>query len=155
MASPLEAIKQRVSEALQRAKRAPDACQLMVVSKTWPADRVGEIAALGNRCFGENKVQEGEGKIPTLNAQHENLDWHLIGHLQRNKVRKALPLFNTLHGVDSLKLARHISNVAADLSLKPNLYLQVNIAGEESKSGYQPEILSEQIGELLDLPSIN
>ena len=102
IASNLRQTQARVAEAAARSGRDPKSVQLLVVSKTWPADKVAEVAEAGHRCFGENKVQEAEGKIPQLPG---GLSWHLIGHLQRNKVRKALPLFGTIHSIDSLKLA--------------------------------------------------
>ena len=122
-----------------------------MVSKTWPAETVSEVVAAGQICFGENKVQEAEGKIPALPT---HLKWHLIGHLQRNKVRKALPLFGTLHGIDSLKLARYTSGIALELGLKPEVYLQVNLAGEGSKNGYVPEELRRDFDALLSLDGI-
>lgn len=148
----LSAVRQRVAEALTRSGRSADACELLVVSKTWPAEVVGEVVAAGHCSFGENKVQEAEGKIPQL---PEGLRWHLIGHLQRNKVRKALPLFGTLHGVDSLRLARYTSNIAAELGVEPDIFLQVNLAGEERKNGYDPENLHRDLDELLKLEHLS
>lgn len=148
IAGNLSEVRQRVERAAVASGRAAADCELLVVSKTWPAESVARVAAAGQLCFGENKVQEAEGKIPAL---PEHLRWHLIGRLQRNKVRKALPLFGTIHSVDSLKLARHTSNIAAELHLKPDVYLQVNLAGEESKGGFSPDGLRESFDELLGL----
>lgn len=148
----LEAVRQRVADALARSGRDADACELLVVSKTWPAEVVTKVVDAGHVSFGENKVQEAEGKIPRM---PDGLRWHLIGHLQRNKVRKALPLFGTLHGIDSLKLARYTSNIAEELGLKPDIFLQVNIGGEERKSGYDPDVLRRELDELLALTGVN
>lgn len=148
----LRAVQEKVAAAAQRAGRNADDVELLVVSKTWPAERVREVVDAGHVAFGENKVQEGMDKIPQL---PENLRWHLIGHLQRNKVRKALPLFGTLHGIDSLKLARYTSNVSAELGKKPDVYLQVNLGEEEAKSGFAHDELKEAYPDLLELPGIN
>ena len=147
----LSAVKERVAEATVRSGREADDCELLVVSKTWPAEKVAEVVEAGHLSFGENKVQEAEGKIPLLPS---HLHWHLIGHLQRNKVRKALPLFGTLHGIDSLKLARYTSGIAIELGLKPNVYLQVNVAGEGSKNGYGLQALRQDLDDLLALDGI-
>jgi len=151
ISSHLVAVQTRVANALARSGRGGDECELLVVSKTWPAEIVAEVVATGHEGFGENKVQEAEGKIPSLPS---HLQWHLIGHLQRNKVRKALPLFGTLHGVDSLKLARYTSGIAGELGVNPDVYLQVNLAGEGSKNGYVPDDLRRDLDELLVLDGI-
>ena len=151
IAENLSVVRQRVEQAAVKSGRSADACELLVVSKTWPAESVAEVAAAGQIHFGENKVQEAEGKIPAL---AENLHWHLIGHLQRNKARKALPLFDVIHSIDSLKLARYTSNIATELGVKPQVYLQVNLAGEQSKGGYSLENLHQQFSDLLALEGI-
>ena len=148
----LSGIKQRVSDAALRSGRSADAAQLLVVSKTWPAEKVADVVAAGQLAFGENRIQEGEEKIPQL---PDHLQWHLIGHLQRNKVRKALPLFQTIHSIDSLKLARYTSNIAAELSKKPDIYLQVDLAGEESKNGYEPDQIRRDLDDLLALEHVS
>ena len=152
VASNLARVNQRVAEAALRSGRAADEVQLLVVSKTWSADRVAEVVSAGHLAFGENRVQEAEEKIPQL---PEHLEWHLIGHLQRNKVRKALPLFQTIHSIDSLKLARYTSNIAGELRKKPGVYLQVDLAGEESKNGYDPEALRAELGDLMELENLS
>lgn len=152
IADNLERIKQRVADASLRSGRSADAAQLLVVSKTWPAERVAEVVAAGHNAYGENRVQEGEEKIPQL---PDHLQWHLIGHLQRNKVRKALPLFQTLHSIDSLKLARYTSNIAGELGCKPDIYLQVDLAGEEAKNGYTPDKLRDDLDALLTLENVS
>jgi len=147
----LQLVKNRVLEALVNSGRSEGDCELLVVSKTWPAERVAEVVDAGQVSFGENKVQEAEGKIPQL---PNHLRWHLIGHLQRNKVRKALPLFTTLHGIDSLKLARYTSGIAKELNVLPEVYIQVNIANEPSKNGYSPDVLKDEIDSLCELDGI-
>ncbi|MGB2350845.1 MAG: YggS family pyridoxal phosphate-dependent enzyme [Akkermansiaceae bacterium] len=152
IAANLAAVKQRIKDAAVRSGRCADDVELLVVSKTWSADRVGEVVSAGHTSFGENRVQEAEGKIPLL---PDNLQWHLIGHLQRNKVRKALPLFQTIHSIDSLKLARYTSNIASELGRKPDVYLQVDLAGEESKNGYEPDDLKRELDDLLALDCLS
>lgn len=155
----LSGIKDRVSQALTRAGRSDGDCELLVVSKTWQADRLLDVVNAEHFSFGENKVQETEGKAPELSAligdlKAAEINWHLIGHLQRNKVRKALPIFQTIHSIDSLKLARYTSNIAEELALKPDVYLQVDLAGEEAKNGYDPEVLKAELESLQELSGL-
>ncbi|MBT8035905.1 MAG: YggS family pyridoxal phosphate-dependent enzyme [Verrucomicrobiae bacterium] len=149
-------VRRLMGRAAARSGRADDACELLVVSKTWPAAKVAEVVSAGHLCFGENKVQEAAGKIPALSSMvTEDLHWHLIGHLQRNKVRKALGLFDTLHSIDSIKLARYTSNIAGELGKKPNVYLQVDLAGEERKNGYAADALRRDLDDLLSLENVS
>lgn len=136
VATQLSGIRDRVSAACRRAGRPEDAVRLIAVSKTFPASDVAEAVAAGQRSFGENKLQEAESKIGSLPGW---LEWHFIGGVQRNKVRKILPLFPFIHAVDSLKLASHMEGVAADLGIVPKIFLQVNQAGEESKGGFSED----------------
>jgi pyridoxal phosphate enzyme (YggS family) len=92
--------------------------------------------------FGENRIQEAKAKIPDLPAK---LRWHLIGHLQSNKIRQALPLFEMIHGVDSVDLLDDIQRIAGDLGLFPRVLLQVNVAGESSKFGFKPDRLMSEV----------
>jgi len=136
VATQLSGVRDRVSAACHRAGRAEDTVTLIAVSKTFPASDVAEAVAAGQRSFGENKLQEAESKIGALPGW---LEWHFIGGVQRNKVRKILPLFPFIHAVDSLKLASHMEGVAADLGIVPKIFLQVNQAGEESKGGFSED----------------
>lgn len=148
IATNLANVRARVAEAAQKSGRAPNEVQLLAVSKTWPAEIVREVVDEGQVHLGENKVQEALAKAPLLPSE---LSWHLIGPLQRNKVRKALPLFETLHGISSLRLAEAVNRVAGELGLFPKVYLQINIGEEESKSGFLKEELAVQLGQLLAL----
>jgi PLP dependent protein len=130
-----------ISDAARQTGRSPDSVRLIAVSKTHPVEVVQEAIEAGQLTFGENRVQEAQPKISALPAK---LHWHLIGHLQSNKARLALPLFELIHGVDSLELLDHINRVAGDLGLFPRVLLQVNVAAEASKFGFAP-------GKLLDL----
>jgi pyridoxal phosphate enzyme (YggS family) len=144
----LETVRATLAAAAARAQRDPEEITLVAVSKTWPAEWVRFAVDAGQRVFGENKVQEGEAKAPLLPSF---LDWHHIGNLQKNKVRKALAVFSTIHGVDSLELARQIDRVAAEEGLEPSVYLQVNLAREASKHGFTDEQLRQDLEALLEL----
>mgnify|MGYP001404021169 CR=1 FL=1 len=131
-------IQEQVVRATDRVDRDRASVRLMVVSKTWRADDIEPIANAGHLVYGENRVLEAIDKISLLPSQ---LEWHLIGHLQKNKVRKALPAFHTIHSVDSLELAQRIDQIALDLGLKSRVLLQVNIGNEPSLRGHYPNIL--------------
>ena len=147
----LEAVRSRIDAAAVRAGRSPGEVELVAISKTHPAESVREAADAGQELFGENRVQEALVKIPLLPSR---LRWHLIGHLQANKVRKALPLFELIHGVDTMEIARNIDRIAADLGLFPRILLEVNVSGEGSKHGFAPEALESVLEELLSLPRV-
>ncbi|MFD2257084.1 YggS family pyridoxal phosphate-dependent enzyme [Luteolibacter algae] len=141
----LDEIQERIRRAAIAAGRHPDSVKLIAVSKTFPADAVLQAFKAGQKCFGESRLQEAAPKIGLL---PEGLDWHFIGRVQSNKVRKILPLFGSIHAVDSLKLAKYTDGVAGDLGVAPKAFLQVNIAGEVTKGGFAPEDLDRSIEEL-------
>ena len=145
-------VSQIVREACLRAGRPGDAAQLLVVSKRWPPETIQEVVGCGHRLFGESRIQEAEEKLPALTG---DLDWHFIGHIQKNKARKILTLFKTLHSVDSTGLARRIDHIAGELGLRPRVFLQVNIAAEESKHGFAPDELRRQLGEILQFGNLD
>ena len=151
MSERLGEVRQRIAAACERVGRSPSGVELLAVSKTFPAESVREAVEAGQMLFGENRVQEALEKIPAL---PDSARWHLIGHLQRNKTRKILPLVEAVHSVDSLRLAEHIDHVAADLGLVSKIYLEVNIAGETSKHGFRPEDLRAEMESLLALPRL-
>lgn len=133
----LNAVRASVADAAAAAGRTPADVTLLAVSKTFPAEDIAEAySAGGQRAFGENRVQELEEKAPRLPA---DIQWHLIGHLQRNKVRAALKYAAWIHSVDSPELFRRIEEIAAETGKSPKLLLEVNISGEESKFGFRPE----------------
>lgn len=135
-----------ISDAVRQAGRSPDSVRLIAVSKTHPVEVIQEAIEAGQLIFGENRVQEAQPKISALPAK---LHWHLIGHLQSNKARLALPLFELIHGVDSLELLAHLNRVADELGLFPRVLLQVNVAGEASKFGFAPGKLLELVEEIV------
>lgn len=142
---------QLADAARARSEFAEAPARVLVVSKRWPAETVRQIVDCGHSLFGESRIQEAEEKIPAL---PDHLDWHFIGHIQKNKVRKILTLFDTLHSVDSIALAQRISSIAGELGHKPDIFLQVNIASEPSKHGFEPDALRSQISEILNLPNL-
>ena len=152
IAANLTEVRSLIKEAAQKASRSCDEVSLLAVSKTYPAEIVSEAVSEGQICFGENRVQEALEKKTQL---PDKLQWHLIGPLQRNKVRKAVGEFSCLQGVDSLKLAIAISRVAAELGLTQGILLQVRTGDEETKSGFVPEELKRAMDELVRLPSLS
>lgn len=142
----LEEIHGRIEAACVRSGRVAGSVELIAVSKTFPVEAIRSAVVCGQLVFGESRQQEAEPKVVALPA---GLDWHFIGRVQSNKVRKILPWFRTIHAVDSVKLARYADGVAADLGIHPKVFLQVNVGGEESKGGFEPEELDEAMNELL------
>lgn len=134
----LEDIQVDVARILTEAGRAPDAAKLIAVSKVQPNARVEAVLQAGHRSFGENRVQEAQGKWPDFKAQFEGVDLHLIGPLQSNKVRPAMELFDAIHTVDREKLARRIADMAQELGRCPDLFIQVNTGAEPQKAGILP-----------------
>lgn len=147
----LQAVEESISTAAAKAGRPRDEITLVAVSKTHPAEIVREVFDSGHRVFGENRVQELLAKAPLL---PEAIRWHLIGHLQKNKIRKALPHCELIHGVDSSELAEDIDRIAGELGLYPRVLLEVNVSGEESKFGFTPETLRSQFENLLQLSRV-
>jgi pyridoxal phosphate enzyme (YggS family) len=125
--------------------------ELVAISKTYPAEMIQEAAEAGQVLFGESRVQEALIKIPSLPS---HLRWHFIGHLQSNKVRKVLPHFELIHGVDSYGLARDIDRIGAETGLFPRVLLEVNVSGEGSKHGFVPEALERDLEGLLAMPRL-
>lgn len=147
----LTEIRTRIAVAATRSGRTEADVELVAVSKTFPVEAVREAWDAGQTLFGESRVQEAAAKIPELPGA---LRWHFIGHLQKNKVRRALPLFELFHGVDSLELARDIDRIAAEEGIFPRVLLEVNIAGEASKFGFRPDALERELDTLLALPRL-
>ncbi len=142
----LHSIQQRLRAACERAGREPASVTLLAVTKTHPPETIQEATRLGLQMFGENKVQEARAKIPLCPVKAR---WHLIGHLQSNKCRDAVALFEMIESVDSLALAQEINKRAEQAAKTMPILLEVNVAGEASKFGYQPEQM------LAELPQIN
>ena len=151
LADNLEEIQQRIRAACQRAGRNPDSVTLLAVSKTHPPEIIKAAADCGQIFFGENKMQEAKAKIPLCPGK---LRWHFIGHLQSNKCRDAVELFEMIQSVDSLSLAQEINRRADQAGRRMPVLIEVNVAGEASKFGCQPEQLLAELKELNALPRI-
>jgi pyridoxal phosphate enzyme (YggS family) len=148
----LERVREQVAQAAAKAGRNVDDVELVAISKTHDAAKVREAVEAGQTLFGESRVQEARIKIPELPS---NLRWHFVGHLQKNKIRHALPLFELIHSVDSLALAQEINRIAEEDGLHPRVLLEVNVAGEGSKFGFRPETLRAEMESLLALPRLS
>jgi len=138
----LSSLLEQIAQACHRSGRSPGAVKLLAVSKTFPLQCVFQAHAAGQLCFGENRVQELAAKAPLAPPDCE---WHLIGHLQRNKVRLALEHAAWIQSVDSLPLLHRISDIAAELHRQPKILLEVNISGEASKFGLSPDAVEEMV----------
>ena len=146
----------RIRKAESDAGREPGSTRLLAISKLQPIERIRAVLDEGHVHFGENRVQEAAAKWPELMEQHPGIVMHLVGQLQSNKVRQAMKLFNALHSVDRLKLARRIADVAQETGRCPDLFIQVNTGEEIQKSGVTPEELDPLVTETrrLGLPLV-
>jgi pyridoxal phosphate enzyme (YggS family) len=144
----LERVRAQIAQAAQKAGRQVGDVDLIAISKTHDAERVREAMEAGQQLFGESKVQEARAKIPELPS---SLRWHFVGHLQRNKIRHALPLFELFHGIDDVDLARDMNRIAEEGGMHPRILLEVNVAGEGSKFGFKPDKLRGEMETLLSL----
>ena len=152
IAKNLDRVREQIATAAAKSGRSAEEIELVAISKTHPVESVHEAIEAGQTLFGESRVQEARAKIPELPS---NIRWHFVGHLQKNKVRPALPLFEMIHSVDSLALAHDINRIAEGEGLYPRVLLEVNVAGEGSKFGFAPGQLREQMEELLALPRLS
>lgn len=144
LAERLEEVKNQIAAAARKAGRSADEITLIAVSKTHPASVLREAMAAGARVFGENKVQEAEGKITEIGR--EKAQWHLIGHLQSNKARKAVRLFDAIHTIDSVELAGRLERICIEERVATiSVFVQVDLAQEETKSGIDAKDLPELI----------
>jgi pyridoxal phosphate enzyme (YggS family) len=152
IAQNLMRVREQIAHAAAKAGSVADEVALVAITKTHPADKVREAIEAGQTLFGESRVQEARAKIPELPS---NLRWHFVGHLQKNKIRHALPLFELIHGVDSLALAQDMNRIAEEEGMHPRVLLEVNVTGEGSKFGFSSDKLREQMEELLALPRLS
>ena len=152
IAENLEQVREQIACAAAKSGRSPDDVELVAITKTHPAEKVREAIEARQTLFGESRVQEARAKIPELPS---NIRWHFVGHLQKNKIRHALPIFELIHSVDSLGLAQDVDRIAQEEALHPRVLLEVNVAGEGSKFGFAPDNLHEQMEALLALPRLS
>ena len=144
----LARVREQIAVAAARAGRSAEEIELVAVSKVHAAEKVRAAAEAGQQLFGESRVQEARAKIPLLPSR---LRWHFIGHLQKNKIRHALPLFELFHGIDSLALAQEMQRIAEEEGTQPRVLLEVNLAGEASKHGFSPDGLRRDLDSALSL----
>lgn len=143
----LRSLRERIAAAAERAGREADEVKLVAVSKTHPAEKVREAIDAGQTIFGENKVQEAESKIDEL--RDRAIEWHLIGHLQSNKARKAVNLFDVIQSVDSIELAQRLERICDEEGREDlSVLVQVDLVGEETKSGISEAELPKLIDHL-------
>ncbi|AZO60701.1 MAG: YggS family pyridoxal phosphate-dependent enzyme [Mesorhizobium sp.] len=141
MTSPVEqlrAVKAKIASAEREAKREPGAVMLVAVSKTFAAEDIRPVIEAGQRVFGENRVQEAQGKWPALKAAFPDIELHLIGPLQSNKTKEAVALFDVIETVDREKIAAELAKETARQGRAPKLYVQVNTGSEPQKAGIEP-----------------
>ncbi len=136
----LAIVRERVAELVKKAGRDPQSVKLIAVSKTFPAEAVQSAYDVGQRLFGENKVQDLALKNAAL---PKDIEWHMIGHLQSNKAKLAVENADYIHAVDSVKLLERIDRLAGELGRSPKVFLEINISGEDSKFGADTELVRE------------
>ena len=153
IASNLEDIGRRLRAAAARSGRNPDDILLVAVSKTVPTDVVRAAAAAGQRHFGENRVQEGLDKIGATGDLH--LEWHLIGHLQSNKAKKAAAAFAWIHSIDSVELLRKVDGAAAEAGVRPRVLIQVDLAHESTKFGADQALVGDIAKAAMDAKAVD
>jgi PLP dependent protein len=151
IAANLAAIRSRIVQAAQRSGRSADDVRLVAVTKYARPEWVRALVDAGHALLGESRPQQLIERAGLLPGQ---IEWHLIGHLQRNKVRAVLPHVALIHSVDSLRLAERISDIAGQMSLTPRVLLEVNVSGEESKDGFDPGQLQSEWPTLRALPNL-
>ena len=137
VADNLARVREQIARAAAKSGRAADQIELLAITKTHPAAKVREAIEAGQTLFGESRVQEARAKIPELPS---NLRWHFVGHLQKNKIRHALPLFELFHSVDSLALAEDLNRIAQEEGMHPHVFLEVmwQARGASSVSNRKP-----------------
>jgi pyridoxal phosphate enzyme (YggS family) len=152
LAANLAVVRARIAQAAARAGRAPEGVTLVAVSKTFPAEAVAAVYALGVRDFGENRVEEGVPKQAGLPA---DIRWHMLGHVQSRKADEVARHFQLAHSVDSLKLAQRLARAARALGRELPVLLEVNVAGEAGKYGYRPgAAFVAEVAQLVALPGL-
>lgn len=151
LAQNIETVEKNIADACKRAGRLPQEVTLIAVSKTKPVEMLEEVYQAGSREFGENYVQELVDKIAVL---PKDIHWHMIGHLQRNKVKYITGNVTMIHSVDSLRLAEEISKESVKKNVQSDILIEVNVAAEENKFGFTPENVITEISKMAVLPNL-
>ena len=147
----IKVVTEKIAQEARASGREPWEIGLVAVSKSQPPEKVRLAFEAGQLLFGENRAQELLAKTPLLPSSAR---WHFIGHLQRNKIRKILPVADLIHAVDSVELAEDINRIASELGLFPRVLLEVNVSGESSKFGFSPDAVRRAAVRLLALPRV-
>jgi pyridoxal phosphate enzyme (YggS family) len=153
IATRFEAIRSSINESVKRAGRTGDVT-LVAVSKTVDVELIHRAMEAGQRTFGENRVQEALAKIEALATVSPPITWHLLGHVQTNKVKTVIGRFACVESVDSLRLAQHLDRRAHEVGLQLPILLEVNVGGEASKSGFSPDTLARDVGTIAGMSSL-
>jgi pyridoxal phosphate enzyme (YggS family) len=147
----VDKVMERIARACRRAGRDPDEVTLVAVTKTVAPDRIQEAVDAGLRVLGENRIQEAEAKIDAVRGE---VTWHMVGHLQRNKARKAVMMFDMIQSVDSLRLAEELSKRGGETGRGMDILVEVNTSGEESKFGVPPDGAVDLVRRISGLPGL-
>ena len=145
-------VKSNIAEAARGVGRDPAEIRLIAVSKTVDARQIAEACDCGQNLFGENRVQEALEKIDLL--KRKGIDWHLIGHLQKNKVKQIIGQFDLVHSIDSLRLGQRLSHAAEEAGQKQRVLVQVNTSGEETKGGFAGRVVNDDLRSILSLQGL-
>ena len=165
IANNIDEVQEQIASACARAGRSVDDVKLVAVSKTKPIEDVLAAAKVGIRDFGENRIEEASEKIPAVNdIWDQTVVWHMIGHIQSRKARDVVPLFASVHSVDSLKIARKLSSLASEEGKPLNVFAEVNVSGEPQKYGFEAsnwqtdaqqfDMLQQTISQIAQLPGL-
>ena len=147
----LQEVYQRINHACERSRRKPNDIKLVAVTKGLPATTIRTAFECGIRDFGENRIQEAQGKIEALSDLRSQITWHMVGHVQSNKARLAAQLFDIIHSVDSVKLARLLNKQTQETL---PVLIQVNVSGEITKNGFEVGQVANAIDEINRLPNL-
>jgi len=153
IAENIQRIRERVAAAAAACNRSPAEITLLPISKTFPVDCISQAAEAGISRFGENRVQEAERKILYFRSLAK-LEWHLVGHLQSNKAKRAAELFDVIHSVDSIKLATRLSRACAEIGKVLSVLIQVDLGGEKTKFGAEPAAVADIVRGISGLKGI-
>lgn len=152
IADNIRVILDKIAAAATACGRSPDEITLLAISKTFPPEAIVGAAEAGLRKFGENRVQEAEEKLPSL--QIAGLEWHLVGHLQSNKAKKAAELFDVIHSLDSVKLAERLNRASLEAGKVLSVLLQVDLGQEETKYGADPSLIRKIVESMPQFPAL-